>query len=277
MGPRRTGKAKGRAASRRRVENPGERQPQAGGRSRTRDGSGRSRKFHANATHMNVAAPLFRVTFIHMKMLETKRAYRQSARAQAAEATGQRILDAFADHLREKWFDEIRLEDVARQAGVSAQTVIRRFGGKEGLLEAMHERLGGEIRRRREVEPGDVRGAIGSIVEDYELVGDLILRTLAQEDRYAPVKAMTDIGRRMHREWITRAFEPWLDRLPGDDRRHAIDALVVAGDIYNWKLIRRDMKRPISEYRALVERMCAAALGIPPERMFGTSACGDAA
>src|SRR5687767_10279199 len=213
---------------------------------------------------------------IRMNIAAPKRAYRQSARALAAEARGERILDAFADHLRERWFDEIRLEDVARQAGVTIQTVIRRFGGKEGLLDAMHRRLGGEIRQRRAVAPGDAAGAIDSIVHDYEKVGDLVLRTLAQEDRYAAVRAMTDIGRSMHREWIARAFEPWLDDVPPDERRRATDALVVAGDIYVWKLVRKDMRRPIAEYQALVEKMCAAAVGVPPEQMFEKPEAGDA-
>jgi AcrR family transcriptional regulator len=210
---------------------------------------------------MNIAAP--------------KRIYRQSARAQAAEATAARILDAFAAQLRERWFDEIRLEEVARAAGVTVQTIIRRFGGKEGLLDAMHQRLGAEIRRRREVAPGDASGAVASLIEDYEEVGDLVLRTLAQEDRYPAVRAMTDIGRAMHRTWITTAFAPWLEPMAPDARRRATDALVVAGDIYVWKLLRRDMGRPLTEYRALVEKMCAAGLGVPPERLFNLPAAGD--
>ncbi len=212
---------------------------------------------------MNVAAP--------------KRVYRQSARALAAEATGERILNAFTKQFRERWFDEIRLEEVAREAGVTIQTVIRRFGSKEGLLDAMHQRLGSEIRQRREVEAGDVDGAIASLIEDYEEVGDLVMRTLAQEDRYAAVKAITDIGRSMHRKWISKAFEPWLDRMPLEDDRHrAIDALVVAGDIYVWKLVRKDMKRPVAEYQALMETMCAAAVGLSPEQIFTKPALGDA-
>ena len=211
---------------------------------------------------MNTAAP--------------KRAYRQSARAIAAEATGERILDAFARQLREQWFDEIRLEGIAREAGVTIQTVIRRFGSKEGLLDAMHGRLGDEIRRRREVEAGDVSGAITSIVEDYEQVGELVIRSLAQEDRYAAIKAITDIGRGMHRAWISEAFSPWLDPMAPRDRRRATDALVVAGDVYVWKLVRRDMKRPVAEYRDLIEQMCADAVGVPREQLFKTSAGGDA-
>ena len=210
-----------------------------------------------------------------MNVEAPKRVYRQSARAAAAEATGERILDAFAERLRERWFDEIRLEDVARDAGVTTQTVIRRFGSKEGLLDAMHERLGAEIRNRRSVEPGDARGAVRSIVKDYEQTGELILRTLAQEDRYPAIRAMTDIGRAMHREWMARAFGPWLEPLDADDRRRATDALVVAGDLYVWKLVRRDMQRPIAEYQAVVEKMCAAAVGVSRGKLFATSASGD--
>lgn len=202
-----------------------------------------------------------------MNIAVPRRAYRQSARAAAAEATGERILDAFAAQLRERWYDEIRLEEVARDAGVTVQTVLRRFGSKERLLDAMHERLGREIRGRREVRSGDVCGAIDSLVEDYEEVGDLVMRTLAQEDRYPACRKMTDIGRAMHRAWIGKAFEPWLEAMAPEDRRRATDALVVAGDIYVWKLIRKDMKRPVAEYRALVENMCAAAIGVPPERL----------
>jgi AcrR family transcriptional regulator len=225
---------------------------------------------------MNVASADFRVIKVRMNVATPKRVYRQSARALAAEATGERILDAFANQLRERWFDEIRLEEVAREAGVTIQTVIRRFSSKEGLLDAMHQRLGSEIRQRREVEAGDVDGAIASLIEDYEEVGDLVMRTLAQEDRYAAVMAITDIGRSMHREWISKAFKPWLDGMSRDDRRRATDALVVAGDIYVWKLVRKDMKRPVAEYQALMETMCAAAVGLSPEQIFTKPAPGDA-
>lgn len=212
-----------------------------------------------------------------MKVRAAKRIYRQSTRALAAEATAESILDAFGRQLRERWFDEIRLEEVAREAGVTIQTVLRRFGSKEGLLNAEHQRLGDEIRQRREVEPGDVDGAIASIIEDYEKVGDLIVRMLAQEDRYLAVKAMTDVGRRMHHEWIAEAFRPWLAEMTPQARRCATDALVVAGDIYVWKLIRRDMKRPVAEYRTLIEHMCAAAVDVSREQMFDISITGAAA
>ena len=203
-----------------------------------------------------------------MNIESPKRAYRQSARATAAEATATRIVDAFFHQFRERWFDEIRLEDVAREAGVTVQTVIRRFGSKEGLLDPMREQLGSEVRARREVPPGDAAGAVASLIEDYEMIGDLVMRMLAQEERYPALKAMTDRGRDEHREWISTAFEPWLAAMSADDRRRAADALVVAGDIYQWKLIRRDMKRSLAEYRALLETLLATAIGVPRAKLF---------
>jgi AcrR family transcriptional regulator len=199
---------------------------------------------------------------------ETKRPYRQTARAAAAEATAQRILDAFTARLGDRWFDEITLDQVAQDAGVTVQTVIRRFGGKEGLLDAAHQRFGTEIRRRRDVRQGDAARALDAIVEDYEAIGDLIIRVLAQEDRYAPLRAVSDIGRAFHRAWVGEIFAPWLRRLPEPDRRSAHDALVVATDIYVWKLVRRDMNRSRAELRAIMARMIAAALRVPERDLF---------
>jgi AcrR family transcriptional regulator len=206
-----------------------------------------------------------------MNIESPKRAYRQSARAAAAEATGERILDAFVGLLQRRWFEEIRLEDVARDAGVTVQTVLRRFGSKEGLLGAMHRRMDEQIRRRRGVAPGDVTGVIDALIEDYESIGDLTIRLLAQEDRYPALKAVTDEGRAGHRAWMANAFAPWLESLAAERGRRATDALVAAGDVYVWKLLRRDMVRPVAEYRALVERMCAAAIEVSREEMFGKS------
>lgn len=194
-----------------------------------------------------------------------RRRYRQTARARMAEETGQRILDAFAERLKSGWFDEIRLEDVAAEAGVTVQTVIRRFGGKDGLLDAAAERLDHEIKTRREVPPGEIAGAVQALLDDYEAVGDLVMRSLAQEDRHPAMRRMTDAGRLYHRSWLLGVFSPWLEGLAVDEARRRADALVVATDLYVWKLLRRDMGRPPTEYRRLVERLITAALdGLSP-------------
>jgi AcrR family transcriptional regulator len=203
-----------------------------------------------------------------MNIDSPKRAYRQSARALAAEATAGRILDAFEAQMHARWFDEIRLEDIARAAEVTVQTVIRRFRNKEGLLDGLQQRIGERVGQRRDVPEGAVDAVVTSLVEDYEENGDIVMRVLAQEDRFPACRAVTDIGRSGHRRWIAKAFHPWLAAMPTTERQRAEDALVVAGDLYVWKLVRRDMHRPISEYRAIMETMLAAAIGTARDALF---------
>ena len=190
-----------------------------------------------------------------------RRPYRQTARALATEQTGARILDAFERRIREGWFDEITLEQIAQDAGVTVQTVIRRFGGKEGLLEAAWQRLEEEVRERRRAPSGDVRSAVRVIVEDYEHLGDLVMRALAQEERHPAVKAANDIGRAHHRGWIEEAFAPWLTGLPREARQRRVDALVAATDVYLWKLVRRDMARPTSHVEAVMLDLIRGVIG----------------
>lgn len=199
-----------------------------------------------------------------MKSAATKREYRQTARADAAQATADRILEVFAARVRESWFEEIRLEDIAREAEVSVPTIVRRFGGKDGLLQETYRRMGQEVMDRRRIEPGDIAGCIRVVTEDYEDTGDLVMRALAQEDRHAPIKGMTDLGRRSHRKWVSEAFSPWLEPLDPAEAERRLDALVIATDVYIWKLVRRDMGRPVSALRQTMARLIAAALdGLP--------------
>ncbi len=190
-----------------------------------------------------------------------RRPYRQTARALATEQTGARILDAFERRIRESWFDEITLEQVAQDAGVTVQTVIRRFGGKDGLLEAAWQRLEEEIRERRQAPAGDVRSAVRAIVEDYEHVGDLVMRALAQEERQPAFKATNDIGRAHHRGWIEAAFAPWLAGQPRETQQRRVDALVAATDVYLWRLVRRDMGRSTRHVEAVMLDLVRGVIG----------------
>jgi AcrR family transcriptional regulator len=187
-----------------------------------------------------------------------KRTYNLGRRAEAAEATGERILDAFGERMGSDWFEDIRLDDVARDAGVTVQTVLRRFGSKDLLLEAVCERMGERVRMRR-AAPVELDAMVDAVIADYEESGDLIMRMLSQEDRHPAVKRMTDIGREGHRAWVAEACAAWLN----PDTPDQLDALVVATDLYVWKLIRRDMKRPVANLRTLMRRMVRTALDLP--------------
>ena len=62
------------------------------------------------------------------------------ARAEAAAATAERILDAAVEIFWERPTDQISLDGVAARAAVWEQTVIPRLGGKGGLVSAAAER-----------------------------------------------------------------------------------------------------------------------------------------
>ncbi len=191
-----------------------------------------------------------------------KRSYRLGARARAAEQTGERILDAFRRRIGVDWYDEITLEQIAHEAAVTVPTIIRRFGSKERLVEAAWERLNKEITARRTTTPGDLDGAVRAVIEDYEAVGDVIMRALMQEERIPALKRVNDRGRAFHRAWIERSFAPFLSELAPAARRQRIDSLVAATDLYTWKLVRRDMGRSPQQARDIMRQLIRGALGM---------------
>lgn len=189
-----------------------------------------------------------------------RRAYRQVARAEAAGQTARRIIEAFAALAADRWFDEITLEEVAARAGVTVRTVIRRFGGKEGLVRGYMDFVRPLAGDRRAVVPGDVPAAVATLVEMYETVGDQVIRTLAQEERQPALKPLIEMGRAEHRALTEAAYAPWLDRLPAPERRRMLDRLVAVTDIYVWKLFRRDMGRSAAGTRVLMQGLVEAVL-----------------
>jgi AcrR family transcriptional regulator len=196
-----------------------------------------------------------------MKNASSARLYCQTARAESAAATGRRIVNAFLNRLREQWYDEITLDRVADDAGVTVQTVVRRFGGKAGLLaEAIHA-LVRNAKERRATPPGDPEQLVGNLIDDYERTGDTIIRLLAVEERHAALHEHLALGRRLHRDWIARVFADDLKRLGAKARQSALDALVIATDVYTWKLLRRDMGRGVAAAHAMIAGMIRSTVG----------------
>ena len=176
-----------------------------------------------------------------MKVAGGRRSYRMGARAESAEATGVRILDAVVELFWERPTVDISLDDVAQRAEVSVQTIIRRFGGKSGLLAAATEREAGRVRRQRDEAPvGDVEGAVRVLLDHYEELGDRVLKMLAEEDRVPGLREIADGGRAVHREWCARVFAPALARRRGVERDRLLAQLTAICDVYTWKLLRRD-------------------------------------
>jgi AcrR family transcriptional regulator len=164
------------------------------------------------------------------------------ARAAAAEQTRQRVLQATIELYTERRLDQFSLEDVATRSGVTVQTVLRRFGSKGDLIAAAGEEMYRRVKAQRGLAPmGDVGGAVHNLLDHYEEVGDLALRSLAQEDIHPSIHTLTERGRRLHHDWVTRTFAPLLAGVSGSKRKRLRAQLIAVTDVYVWKLLRRDL------------------------------------
>lgn len=197
---------------------------------------------------------------IHMKFALSTRAYCQTARAESTAATGLRIVEAFLTRLGKQWYDEITLDQVAGDAGVTVQTVVRRFGGKAGLLEEAIREMMHLAGKRRATPPGDLERLVRNLVDDYERTGDTIIRLLALEGRHVVLHENLSHGRDRHRDWVGKAFAGDVELLEAKSRQAVIDALVIATDVYTWKLLRRDMGRSVAATRIAIIGMIRTTL-----------------
>jgi AcrR family transcriptional regulator len=143
------------------------------------------------------------------------------------------------------------LNAIAERAGVSVQTVIRRYGTKEGLIEAAIAEGASGIPAHRDTAPvGDISGALDVLLEHYERDGDSTLRTQEAEGHSEAARLIVTEGRRYHREWCARVFAPGLPPPSDPDHIVRLDAFVATTDLYLWKLLRRDLGRSLESTRA---------------------------
>ena len=180
----------------------------------------------------------------------SQRPYRMTARAQAAEATGRAIIAAARVLFAERAYDEVSLPAIAERAAVTVQTVLRRFGSKEELFAAAARERSDQIRADRDAAPA---GDIPHLVAHYGRWGDEQAHLLAQEARVPAIRAITDAGRRYHRDWIARAYAPALTDLTPATRRRKLAQLTVVTDLATWHLLRHEL--------GLSQDQTAAAIG----------------
>jgi AcrR family transcriptional regulator len=193
--------------------------------------------------------------------MDTSRSYTMRARADTKAATRQRILRAALELGEEKMTIEMTLDEVASRAGTSVQTVLRHFGSRDGLLDEAVKLASAEVAEERRAPVGDAVAAVRIIIAHYERRGDFVLRLLSQEND-PRIGAVVAPGKALHRSWVVEVFQPHLDGRPAGRREALVDLLVVATDVYTWKLLRRDrgLSRATTQSRmlALVSALLAA-------------------
>ncbi len=182
-----------------------------------------------------------------------KRRYRKNARAHAEAATHTAILDAALAAFTQESFDRVTLTDIARDAGVTVQTVIRHFGSKEELFARLAEREEKRVLEQRQVPDDAGRdAALDALLDHYERDGDTIVNFVAQEHRFEPIRHIVEKGRRVHRAWVDRHCRDLLDGRPEAERERVLRAATVATDLGTWKLLRRDFGLDRSAVRAVM-------------------------
>lgn len=177
------------------------------------------------------------------------------ARAQAVAQTRERILGALFELGTDRLLPEISLEDVAAEADVSVQTILRHFGSRAGLLDATMEHALARVAEEREAPVGDVDAAVSVIIDHYERRGKTALLMLAQEHADPAVGELTRRGRQLHRTWVTDVFAPFLS-----DDDELVDLLGVATDVYTWKILRLDRRLSRARTQARMHRLVSTLL-----------------
>jgi AcrR family transcriptional regulator len=188
--------------------------------------------------------------------MNSSRTYNMDARRAAAEATRERILAAARDAFLHRWYDEVTIGSIAGEAGVSGQTVLNHFGDKEGVFIAAAERFQTEVRSVRwNATPGDVGSVVAALIEDYEVTGDGVIRALASEERVPSLRPLLAQGRAGHRQWVEDMFPR---------RPDLVLELILATDVYAWKLLRRDQGLSREATHESICRTVNALLALPP-------------
>lgn len=173
--------------------------------------------------------------------MNSTRPYRMRARAEAVRETRNKIVSAATEACLATNYDDIQLQGIAERSGVSVQTVIRHFGSKERLFAAAFEEFSARITARMDlVEVGDIRGAIETLHERYEWMGDGNIRMLAQEESVGPIAEVMREARTVHRKWVERILAPYLPPERHPDREKRLLQFLIVCDVYTWKLLRRD-------------------------------------
>jgi AcrR family transcriptional regulator len=167
-----------------------------------------------------------------------KRTYDMGTRQQAKDSTRDAIVRATIDAFMAERSFAITLPTIAERAKVTVKTVLRHFGSREAVIEAAWAQAYDEVMAERTPPPGDLEGALKVLIAHYERRGSIGLVMLADENDPRAVR-MNSAGRLAHREWVEEVFA---DRLPEQaaPRTRLVDVLVVATDLYAWKLLRID-------------------------------------
>lgn len=173
-------------------------------------------------------------------------------RAEQVARNDQNIMDAMADLWLEVPLSELTLDKIAQKSGVTVRTILRKYGSKEGVLKACMENDGGRFTQKRmQVTPGDLQGILDALLEEYEHMGDALIRTLTVEYEFPSTREILKKARTIHRDWCEGVFKPFLPPISSGNYETVLSAFIAATEFYLWKLLRRDLGKSLKECRQI--------------------------
>ena len=173
-------------------------------------------------------------------------------RAEQVARNDRKIIDAMSDLWLEVPLSELTLDKVSQRSGVTVRTILRKFGSKEGLFQACIESDGDRFTRKRmQVKPGDLTGILDALLEEYEHMGNALIRTLTVEYEYPVTQTLLQNARRFHRDWCAQVFEPFLPEPDNDNFETVLSAFIAGTEFYLWKLLRKDLGKSLEQCRKI--------------------------
>jgi AcrR family transcriptional regulator len=191
-------------------------------------------------------------------MNNKKHTYDNSKRLIDAENTKIEIIKAFGTLWSNYSIKDITLEKVAKEAGVTTKTILRKFESKEGLTNESLSYLAAEIESERTTtKVGDIDDILKALLSNYEKMGEAAIRTINLESELEIARQIGAKGRALHRDWCIRMFASYLPNEKSIDYEIQLTSFIAATEIYLWKLMRKDLKlskeKTFSIFKNLVE------------------------
>lgn len=205
-----------------------------------------------------------------------KRGYQLGRRAETAEETRRRILDAAYELIAAAGFHPVSVDAVAAKSGVTRVTVYRHFGSKRGLFEAVAlgsvsgDRLEGLEHARAQPDPIDaVRDFLREICRLMDEIGDTLRISLEVARDEPEVAHLVDVTyyvrRKSSAELLARRLDDANVLAPGWSRQGVADAIMVLTSLETFDTLTRVRRRSLRRAGEILFDMARAFLVLPPQ------------
>jgi AcrR family transcriptional regulator len=157
--------------------------------------------------------------------------------------TKRRIAEAALELFKTRDYDDVSLNEIARAAGVSHQTVVNHFESKAGVLPACAEVFSEQVAALElDVTPGDPVSVVHVTCARYEHTGDANARWADTATRVPGLEPLIARGRDNFQRWLLEVVG---ELLPGDDepqeRGRVLLGVYAALEVHTWRVLRRDL------------------------------------